>query len=90
MLDLVEVGDVVMTPDGSRVFYSERRLNWKTNSYEETLMMVSSEGGTAVPFVRKDGGEQFRISPDAACFILLHTSIPTRPGGNHGYGKKIN
>jgi dipeptidyl aminopeptidase/acylaminoacyl peptidase len=78
MLDLVEVGDVVMTPDGSRVFYSERRLNWKTNKYEEELMMISSEGGTAVPFVRKDGGEQFRISPDGRYLSMLR-EVDERP-----------
>jgi hypothetical protein len=54
MLDLVRIDDVVMTPDGSRVFYSERRLNWETNKYEKTLFAISSQGGDPVAFVRKD------------------------------------
>ncbi len=78
MLDVVKVGDVAMTPDGSRVFYSERRLNWDTNKYEKTFFMVSSEGGEPEPFVRKDGGEQFRISPDGRYLSLLR-EVEKRP-----------
>jgi len=71
MLDLVKIGDVVMTPDGSKVFYSERRLNWEKNKYEKTFFMISSHGGEAIPFIRKDGGEQFRISPDGQYLSML-------------------
>ena len=71
MLDLVRIDDVVMTPDGSRVFYSERRLNWEKNTYEKTFFMVPSQGGEAVPFVRKDGGESFRVSPDGRYLSML-------------------
>ena len=35
LLELVRIGDVAMTPDGSRVFYSERHLDWETNKYEK-------------------------------------------------------
>jgi dipeptidyl aminopeptidase/acylaminoacyl peptidase len=70
-LDMVRIGDVVMTPDGSKVFYTERRLNWETNKYEKTLYMVQALGGEAVPFVRKDGGEIFRISPDGKYLSML-------------------
>jgi dipeptidyl aminopeptidase/acylaminoacyl peptidase len=71
MLDLVRIDNVVMTPDGSKVFYSERRLNWEKNKYEKTLFMVPTTGGEAVPFVRKDGGESFRISPDGKYLSML-------------------
>ena len=71
LLDLVRIGDVAMTPDGSRIFYSERRLNWETNKYEKTFFMISADGGESVPFVRKDGGERFRISPDGQYLSML-------------------
>jgi dipeptidyl aminopeptidase/acylaminoacyl peptidase len=71
VLDLVKIEDVLMTPDGSRVFYSERRLNWGTNTYEKTFFMVPSAGGDPAPFVRKDGGEQFRMSPDGRFLSML-------------------
>ena len=71
MLNLVKIDDIVLTPDGSRVFYSERRLNWATNKYEKSFFMVPSEGGEPLPFVRKDGGEQFRISPDGRYLSML-------------------
>ena len=78
MLDFVRIGDVLMTPDGSKVFYSERRLNWETNKYEKTFFMVSADGGNAIPFVRRDGGEQFRISPDGRYLSMLRT-VDERP-----------
>ncbi len=78
MLDMVRVDDVLMTPDGSRVFYTERRLNWETNKYEKTLFAISSQGGEAVPFVRKDGGESYRISPDGK-FLSLLRDVEEKP-----------
>ncbi len=33
--------------------------------------MISSEGGSPVPFVRKDGGENFLISPDGKYLSML-------------------
>ena len=71
MLDMVRIDDVVMTPDGSKVFYTERRLNWETNKYEKTLFMIPSEGGEAVPFVATDEGENFRVSPDGRYLSML-------------------
>jgi len=71
VLDMVRVEDVAMTPDGAQVFYSERRLSWETNQYERTLFMIPAQGGEAVPFVRKDGGEDFRISPDGKYLSML-------------------
>ncbi len=78
MLDMVRVDDVLMTPDGSRVFFTERRLNWETNKYEKTLFAISSRGGEAVPFVRKDGGESYRISPDGK-FLSLLREVEDKP-----------
>ena len=71
MLNLVKIDDIILTPDGSKVFYSERRLNWATNKYEKSFFMVPSEGGEPLPFVHKDGGEQFRISPDGRYLSML-------------------
>ena len=78
VLDLVKIDDVVMTPDGSRVFYSERRVNWETNKYEKTFFMVASTGGEPVPFVRKDGAKSFRISP-AGRYLSMLREVDERP-----------
>ena len=40
LLDMVRIDDVLMTPDGSKVFYTERRLNWETNKFEKSLFAV--------------------------------------------------
>ncbi len=78
LLDLVRIEDALMTPDGGRIFYTERRLNWETNKYEKTLFVIPSQGGEAVPFVRKDGGESFRISPDGT-FLSMLREVEEKP-----------
>jgi dipeptidyl aminopeptidase/acylaminoacyl peptidase len=78
LLDMVRIDDVVMTPDGSRVFYTERRLDWETNTYKKTLFMIPAGGGNAIPFVREDGGESFRISPDGK-FLSMLREIKDQP-----------
>ena len=70
-LALVRVGDVALTPDGERVFYSERRANWEENDYETEYFLVSSRGGEAEPFVGEDGGDDFRFSPDGERLTFL-------------------
>jgi dipeptidyl aminopeptidase/acylaminoacyl peptidase len=71
MLDMVSVEDAVITPDGTQVFYAERRLNWDTNKYESALFMIPSQGGEPVPYVGKDRGEDFRVSPDGKHLSML-------------------
>lgn len=71
LLDMVSIEEVLMTPDGSRVFYSERRLNWEKNEYETTLFVAPFTGGAATQFVGPGGGESFRISPDGRHLAML-------------------
>lgn len=71
MLSLIGIEEVLMTPDGSRVFYLERFLNWAENQYDTRLMVVPAEGGEASPFVGPNGGESFRVSPDGLLLAML-------------------
>ena len=70
-LEMVRLDDVLISPDGERVFYSERHLDWDENKFIKKFFMVSSNGGDAVEFVKKDGGERFLFSPDGKYLSFL-------------------
>ncbi len=56
-IKIVRIRDVLMTPDGGKVFYSRTRLEWDKNKYEKTYYMIPSTGGTPQQFIGKEGGE---------------------------------
>jgi dipeptidyl aminopeptidase/acylaminoacyl peptidase len=68
---IVRIGDVLMTPDGEKVFYSESHLDWDKNKYKKTFYMIPTKGGTPHQFIGKDGGKDFQISPDGKYLSLL-------------------
>jgi dipeptidyl aminopeptidase/acylaminoacyl peptidase len=70
-LEMVRLDDVLISPDGEKVFYSERRLDWDENKYSKTYFMVPSRGGEAAEFVAKDSGEKFLFSPDGKYLSFL-------------------
>ncbi|MFQ5677253.1 MAG: prolyl oligopeptidase family serine peptidase, partial [bacterium] len=66
-LDMVRVGDALMSPDGEWVFYSQSVPNWekdKENKPKTTYFMIPAKGGDAFQFIGKDGGSSFQFSPD--------------------------
>ncbi|MCP4664232.1 MAG: hypothetical protein GY856_53285, partial [bacterium] len=71
VLDMVRLGDVAISPDGRRVFYSERRLDWENNEYRKTYYMVSAAGGKATRFLGEAGGRRIRFSPDGGYLSLI-------------------
>ena len=70
-LKVVKVGDVLMSPDGEKVFYSLETLNWAENKFEKTFYIVASTGGPSQPYIGKDGGRNFRFSPNGSYFSFL-------------------
>ncbi len=70
-LEMVRLDDVLISPDGERVFYSERHLDWDENKFIKKFFMVSSGGGDAAEFVKKDGGKSFQFSPDGKYLSFL-------------------
>ena len=44
-MDMVQVGSPLMSPDGSWVLYSQRKLNWDDNEYETEYWRVPADGG---------------------------------------------
>jgi len=64
VLNLVQVGDVLISPDGTRVFFSRSTLNWEKNKRESRYYMIPAAGGDSFQYIGKAGGSAFRFSPD--------------------------
>jgi hypothetical protein len=47
---------VLISPDGSKVFFSKTGVGWDTNQWRTKYYMISSKGGEAVELLGKDGG----------------------------------
>lgn len=69
---------VLITPDGSKVFFSKTGVDWKTNQWQTKYYMVSSNGGKAVEFLGKEGGimrgdgvTTFQFSPQGSYLSFL-------------------
>ncbi len=70
-LEMVRLDDVLISPDGDRVFYSEQHLDWDENKFVKKFFMIPARGGDAVEFVKEDGGESFQFSPDGSYLSFL-------------------
>lgn len=85
-LDMVRVGNALMSPDGEWVFFSKSELEWEKNKRESTYYLVSAEGGEPFKFIGEAGGSSFQFSPrgtylsftrsvkDTAQLFLMRTS----------------
>jgi dipeptidyl aminopeptidase/acylaminoacyl peptidase len=63
-LDMVRVGDALMSPDGQWVFFSESRLDWGENQRKTTYHMIPASGGESFQYIGEAGGSSFQFSPD--------------------------
>lgn len=63
-LEMVSVGNALMSPDGRWVLYSRSELNWDDNKRETTYHMIPAGGGESFQFIGKAGGSGFQFSPD--------------------------
>ena len=62
-LEMVSVGNALMSPDGQWVLYSRSELNWDDNKRETTYHMIPAGGGESFQFIGKAGGSGFQFSP---------------------------
>ena len=70
-LRLVRLGDVLISPDGTQVFYSASELDWEANKRRTHYFMVPFAGGEARRFIGDQGGHSFRFSPDGGYLSFL-------------------
>lgn len=72
-LDLVSVGNALMSPDGRWVFYSTSELDWKGNKRQSKYFMVPADGGEPFEYIGKEGGSNFQFSPDGKYLTFTRT-----------------
>jgi dipeptidyl aminopeptidase/acylaminoacyl peptidase len=73
-LNMVSVGDALMSPDGQWVLYSKSELDWKENERKTTYHMIPSEGGEAFQFIGEAGGSSPQFSPDGT-YLSFRRSV---------------
>ncbi|HUF46954.1 MAG TPA: S9 family peptidase [Vicinamibacterales bacterium] len=69
-LDLKNVGNALISPDGRSVFYSVSELDWAGNKRNTKYYLVPAEGGEPYEYLGKDGGASFQFSPDGRYFTF--------------------
>ena len=62
VLNMIRIADVLMSPDGEWVFFSESELDWDENKRKKKYYMIPAGGGEAVQFIGDAGGESFQFS----------------------------
>jgi dipeptidyl aminopeptidase/acylaminoacyl peptidase len=70
-LNMVLIGDVLISPDGKQVFYSKSELDWDKNKRKLTYYMVSAEGGTPQQYIGEAEGSSFQFSPDGSRILYF-------------------
>ncbi|HLP57410.1 MAG TPA: S9 family peptidase [Candidatus Deferrimicrobium sp.] len=64
VLNIVQVDDAMISPNGQWVFFSKSELDWEKNKREKKYYMISASGGEAFQYIGKEGGTTFKFSPD--------------------------
>jgi dipeptidyl aminopeptidase/acylaminoacyl peptidase len=71
-LNIVEIKNVRLSPDGTKIFYAKETLNWPKNKYISTYYMCDANGKNKRIFLRKGlEGSRFRFSPDGTYLSFL-------------------
>lgn len=63
-LNIVQVNDALISPNGQWVFFSKSELNWEKNKQGKKYYMISANGGETYQYIGKEGGSNFQFSPD--------------------------
>ena len=74
VLDMVQVGDALISPDGAWVLFSRSELDWDENERKTTWWRVPADG-SAEPYryIGEEGGSSFQFSPDGAWLSFLRS-----------------
>ncbi len=70
-MNMIRIADVLMSPDGEWVFFSESELDWDENERKKKYYMILAGGGEAIHFIGEAGGESFQFSPDGKYLSFL-------------------
>ena len=72
-LNMVSVGNALISPDGNWVFFSKSELNWEKNKRDSKYYMIPAAGGEAFQYISEAGGSAFAFSPDGKYLSLKRT-----------------
>jgi dipeptidyl aminopeptidase/acylaminoacyl peptidase len=72
-LRLGRLADVLISPDGTQVFYSVSELDWDKNRRRSRYYMVPFSGGEAREYIGDSGGRSFRFSPDGRRLTFIRS-----------------
>ena len=72
-LNMVRLGNILMSPDGEWVFFSKSELNWEKNKRRTKYFMIPASGGEAVQYIGSAGGSSFKFSPDGKYLSFKRT-----------------
>ncbi|WP_242921060.1 S9 family peptidase [Pontibacter liquoris] len=69
-LNLVQLGNAVLSPDGKTVIYERSDLNWGKNKRESSYHHIAASGGKSYRYLGEDGGSDLAYSPDGHYIAL--------------------
>ncbi|MBU1186412.1 MAG: hypothetical protein KJ908_05935 [Acidobacteria bacterium] len=72
-LNMIGIGNVMISPDGQWVFYSRSELEWDKNKRKSTYFLIPAEGGESFRYIGEEGGSSFQFSPDGTFLALKRT-----------------
>ncbi len=70
-MNMVRLENVLMSPDGKRVFFSKSELDWGENKRKSSHYMTAADAGEAIQFIGEAGGSAFQFSPDGKYLSFL-------------------
>ncbi|MGB3861267.1 MAG: hypothetical protein WA915_04245 [Candidatus Aminicenantaceae bacterium] len=69
-LNMVSVGNALISRDGQWVFFSKSELDWKDNKRKSKYYMIPADGGDAFQYIGEEGGDSFQFSPNGKYFTF--------------------
>lgn len=72
-LNMIRIGNPLISPDGNWVFYSRTELDWDKNKSKTKYFMVSAQGGEPFQYIGEAGGSAFQFSPDGKYLSFRRT-----------------
>ena len=69
-LNMVSLGNAVISPDGKTVIYGKSELNWEKNKRETTYHSIAAKGGESYQYIGEDGGSDLSYSPNGKYIAL--------------------
>ncbi|MEE8587301.1 MAG: S9 family peptidase, partial [Acidobacteriota bacterium] len=73
-LNMVNLGNALISPDGEWVLYSRSELDWKKNKRKVTYHRVPSQGGESYQFIGEGGANSVQFSPQGTYLSFLRSA----------------